>query len=107
MLRSKSSTEASLRTEHGQPTSAGSTRKPIAATKGDSYDDQPGPGTWTYRVGVSANWLDDPRLGDVYVAEPACHRDGSVTPSRNCCSSSASRWARIVFWSESREMTVE
>ncbi len=27
----------------------------------------PGPGTWTYRVGVSANWLDDVRLGDVYV----------------------------------------
>ena len=30
-------------------------------------------------------------------AEPACHRDGSVVPSRNCCSSSASRCARIVF----------
>ena len=61
-----------------------------------------------YRVGVSANWLnDDPPSGDVYVLSRAGHRDGSVAPSRNCCSSSASRWARIVFWSESREMTVE
>ena len=30
-------------------------------------------------------------------AEPACHRDDSVVPSRNCCSSRASRCARIVF----------
>ena len=39
--------------------------------------------------------------------ERAGRDHGSVTPSRSCCSSSASRWARIVFWSESREMTVE
>jgi hypothetical protein len=38
-----------------------------AATRGTSYVDRPGAGTWTYRVGVSANWLDDERLGDVYV----------------------------------------
>jgi hypothetical protein len=44
--------------------------EPVAATKSGSYDDQPGPGTWTYRIGVSANWLDDPRLGDVYVLSP-------------------------------------
>jgi len=44
--------------------------EPVAATKSGSYDDQPGPGTWTYRIGVSANWLDDPRLGDVYVVSP-------------------------------------
>ena len=80
VLRAKSSHRCVSAPEHGQPTSAGSTRRPVAATKGGSYDDQPGPGTWTYRIGVSANWLDDPRLGDVYVAEPACHRDGSVAP---------------------------
>jgi hypothetical protein len=39
----------------------------VAATKSKAYDDRPGPGTFTYRVGVSANWLDDQRLGDVYV----------------------------------------
>jgi hypothetical protein len=44
--------------------------EPVAATKTASYDDQPGSGTWIYRVGVSANWLDDPRLGDVYVVSP-------------------------------------
>jgi len=29
--------------------------------------DHPGPGTWTYRIGVGANWLNDPTLGDVYL----------------------------------------
>jgi hypothetical protein len=29
--------------------------------------DRPGPGTWSYRVGVAANWLDDPEQGDVFV----------------------------------------
>jgi hypothetical protein len=38
-----------------------------AATRSTSYVDRPGPGTWTYRVGVSANWLDDFRYGDIYV----------------------------------------
>jgi hypothetical protein len=38
-----------------------------AAIHGSSFVDRPGRGTWTYRVGVSANWLDDVRLGDVYV----------------------------------------
>jgi hypothetical protein len=37
----------------------------IASIKATSFVDQPGPGTWTYRVGVAANWLDDPNLGDV------------------------------------------
>ena len=29
--------------------------------------DRPGPGTWTYRVGAAANWVDDPELGDVFL----------------------------------------
>jgi hypothetical protein len=33
--------------------------------------DSPGSGTWSYRVAVSANWLNDDRLGDVYVLSPA------------------------------------
>jgi hypothetical protein len=42
-----------------------------AATRSTSYVDRPGSGTWTYRVGVSANWLDDFRYGDIYVvSEP-------------------------------------
>jgi len=39
----------------------------IATTRGSSFTDRPGPGAWTYRIGVAANWLNDPKLGDVYV----------------------------------------
>jgi hypothetical protein len=40
---------------------------PIAATRATSFLDRPGPGTWTYGIGVSANWRNDESLGDVYV----------------------------------------
>ncbi len=44
----------------------------IATTKGTSFVDHPGRGTWTYRIGIAANWVDDPSLGDVYaVSSPA------------------------------------
>jgi hypothetical protein len=39
----------------------------IATTRGTSFIDHPGQGTWTYRIGVAANWVDDPKLGDIYV----------------------------------------
>jgi hypothetical protein len=39
-------------------------------TKASSVVDHPGAGTWEYRVGVAANWLNDPTLGDVYVVSP-------------------------------------
>jgi hypothetical protein len=39
----------------------------VATVSGTSYVDRPGPGIWSYRIGVSANWLDDFRYGDVYV----------------------------------------
>jgi hypothetical protein len=39
----------------------------IGTTKGTSFADDPGKGTWIYRIGIEANWLDDPTLGDVYV----------------------------------------
>jgi hypothetical protein len=42
-----------------------------ATTKQTSFVDRPGPGDWEYRIGVSANWLDDPTLGDVYETSPA------------------------------------
>jgi hypothetical protein len=41
-----------------------------ATTKATSFVDNPGRGTWTYRVGVSANWLNDLQLGDDYVVSP-------------------------------------
>jgi hypothetical protein len=40
------------------------------ATRSTSYVDRPGAGNWTYRIGVAANWLDDPTLGDIYVVSP-------------------------------------
>ncbi len=39
----------------------------VAPTRSTSYLEQPGPGRWTYRIGVTANWLNDFRYGDVYV----------------------------------------
>jgi hypothetical protein len=41
-----------------------------ATTRTTSFVDRPGRGTWTYRIGVSANWLNDPRYGDIYVVSP-------------------------------------
>lgn len=42
-----------------------------ATVRGTSFVDRPGRGRWYYRIGVSANWVDDPSLGDVYVASRA------------------------------------
>jgi hypothetical protein len=39
----------------------------VGSSKSRSFADRPGRGTWTYRIGVAANWLDDPSLGDIYV----------------------------------------
>jgi hypothetical protein len=39
----------------------------VATTTATSFTDRPPAGTWTYRIGIAANWLDDPKLGDVYV----------------------------------------
>ena len=42
----------------------------VGATRSSTFVDHPPPGVWTYRVGVAANWLNDPTLGDVYVISP-------------------------------------
>jgi hypothetical protein len=39
----------------------------IATTRRTTFTDHPRAGTWTYRIGVAANWLDDPTLGDIYI----------------------------------------
>jgi hypothetical protein len=39
----------------------------VETTSDTHFDDHPGPGAWTYRIAVAANWLNDPRLGDDYV----------------------------------------
>ncbi len=42
----------------------------VATTETTSFVDHPGRGTWVYRIGVAANWLNDPTLGDIYVVSP-------------------------------------
>ena len=43
----------------------------LSAIAGLRYIDRPPPGRWTYRVGLTANWVNDPSLGDlVLVSTP-------------------------------------
>jgi hypothetical protein len=42
----------------------------VNVTREGAQFDKPGRGRWTYRVGLSANWLDDPTAGDAYVLTP-------------------------------------
>ena len=39
----------------------------LLTTRLTAATDRPGTGTWTYRVGAAANWVDDPELGDVFL----------------------------------------
>jgi 4-amino-4-deoxy-L-arabinose transferase-like glycosyltransferase len=41
---------------------------PVATTRATTFTDRPGRGTFTYRIGVATNWLDDPKMGDVFLA---------------------------------------
>ncbi len=42
----------------------------IGAHTGTSFADKPGPGTWTYRLALAANWENSPLYGDVYSLGP-------------------------------------
>jgi hypothetical protein len=39
-------------------------------TRTTAFTDKPAKGTWTYRVSVFANWLNDEHFGDMYVVSP-------------------------------------
>lgn len=41
--------------------------KQVKATRGTSFVDHVGAGTWNYRVAAVASWIDDPTAGDIYV----------------------------------------
>jgi hypothetical protein len=43
---------------------------PVGTSRTTTFTDRPGKGVWTYRIGETANWLDDPNAGDVYVFSP-------------------------------------
>jgi hypothetical protein len=48
----------------------------VGVTRGTSFVDRPGGGSWRYRVGVAANWLNDPAYGDVYeLSRPVARSD--------------------------------
>jgi hypothetical protein len=42
----------------------------VGAHPGGSWVDRPGRGRWTYRLGLEANWLDQPGYGDVFTVGP-------------------------------------
>ncbi len=42
----------------------------VTKTEVPDVVDHPGSGSWEYRIGIAANWLNDPNLGDVYVVSP-------------------------------------
>jgi len=43
----------------------------VATTRSTRFAEGPPPGRWVYRIGVLANWRDDPSLGDpIYISEP-------------------------------------
>jgi hypothetical protein len=37
----------------------------LGTTSSTHWVDKPGRGRWVYRIGLGANWIDDPKLGDV------------------------------------------
>ena len=39
----------------------------VGTSRTTTFVDHPPKGTWTYRIGMTANWLDDPTAGDVYL----------------------------------------
>ncbi len=47
----------------------------IATTRATTFHDSPSAGTWSYRVGLAANWVNDESLGDAFVvSKPASVR---------------------------------
>ena len=42
----------------------------LATTRAPTFTDRPPKGKWTYRIGLAANWLNDPARGDVLLVSP-------------------------------------
>jgi hypothetical protein len=53
---------------HGSSADCRMFMRRLGATRALHWDDRPPPGRWTYRVTLSANWLDDSSLGDALMA---------------------------------------
>jgi hypothetical protein len=53
--------------EHGGAAKCTIEMDQIGTTREARWSDAPGPGRWTYRIGVAANWVDDEALGDALI----------------------------------------
>jgi hypothetical protein len=53
--------------QHGAPLSCDLVMTHLSTTATRRYVDRPPPGRWTYRVGMTANWVNDTSLGDVMI----------------------------------------
>jgi hypothetical protein len=49
----------------------------VGVTRGTRFVDHAGPGPWVYRLGLTANWRDDPALGDVMLVSRAARPQAS------------------------------
>jgi hypothetical protein len=74
VLRTRGPTDVLCRFGGGKPHGSGGAAncffagRSRASIRTTAAVDLPGPGTWTYRIAVAANWLDDPHMGDVFLA---------------------------------------
>jgi hypothetical protein len=69
VLRAPSPLEVICRSSGGAANCFFTGRRALT-TRATSAVDRPGRGTWAYRVGVGANWIDDPKMGDVFKVSP-------------------------------------
>jgi hypothetical protein len=53
--------------KNGAPLNCDLVMAQVATTTARAYVDRPPPGRWTYRVGMTANWLNETSLGDVMI----------------------------------------
>jgi hypothetical protein len=70
VLRSRGSTDVNCILRPGGADKCLATGEVAQATRNETALERPGRGTWTYRVGVGANHLDDAEGGDVFLVSP-------------------------------------
>jgi hypothetical protein len=71
VYRTKSSVDVFCGPVHNAPDFCQLYSDKLGTTRATQFVDHPGTGTWTYRIGMSANWLNNTTLGDVYVVGPS------------------------------------
>lgn len=71
LLRSRPDRDSKCDRVRSAPDACELTAPPLASPRATSFVDRPPRGRWTYRVGVTANWLDDRSQGDIFAVGPA------------------------------------